>query len=494
MTDAGTRPATAEDVDRPPRREGRPSRGTWAAGAAAGLVAGLLLTVRTSPDVDLWLHLRVGDLLRAGERFGAAPDPLAVLADREYVPTQWLAQVAMAQTYGAAGMTGIQVVRLLLVLALAAAVLAGCRRAAGPAASLLATGVTMLGAAASWGERPQLAGMVLVAVTVALWWRASDRSSVPWALVPLAWLWACLHGTWLLGVAIGAVMVLGGVLDGRYRGRVTGLAALVPVLSVAAAALTPLGPRAVLEPFRVGQVAGLTANEWQRPALDNPLLLVVLAAAVVALLGVVRSTDRRWTRLLTTLAGIVLALWMVRTIAVGALVLAPAFAAGLSALAPGGRRADLREGAAPATSSAPSRSREWPAWALAAGCLLAIGGWHVATTPFGPPVTAAVSAAVGALPDGSGLAVDGRAVGWTQWAHRDRRPMRDLRAEVYSVPVALAYEDFQEARPGWQDYAAAQGITAVLADRERPLDRALSGEPEWSVAAEDADFRLWVLR
>ena len=275
------------------------------------------------------------------------------------------------------------------------------------------------------------------------------------------------------------------------------MVALVPVLSVAAACLTPLGVRAVVEPFRVGQVAGLTANEWQRPALGNPLLLVVLAAAVVALLGVVRSPDRRWTRLLSTVVAAALALWMVRTIAVGALVLAPALAAGLSSLATRRRLADRDPDAAdeaPRRDPTSAGGPEWPAWALAATCLLAVGGWHVATTPFGPPVTGTVSTAVGALAPDARLAVDGRAVGWAQWAHRDRRPLRDLRAEVYSAPVATAYEDFQEARPGWQAYAESQGVTAVLADRERPLDRALSGEPAWTAVAEDPDFRLWVHR
>ena len=72
--------------------------------------------------------------------------------------------------------------------------------------------------------------------------------------------------------------------------------------------------------------------------------------------------------------------------------------------------------------------------------------------------------------------------------------MRDLRAEVYSLPVATAYENFQETRAGWQDYADSQGVTAVLADRDKPLDRALDGEPEWTSTAQDPDFRLWVRR
>jgi hypothetical protein len=474
---------------------GRPRSRTGVAGACLGLVVGLLLRVRSSPDVDLWLHLRIGDLLRSGAQFDRGSDPLAVLADREYVPTQWLAQMAMSALYEAGGMVGIQAVRLLLVLALGAAVLAGCRALAGPAPALFATALTMFGAAAAWGERPQLAGLVLLALTGALWWWASERSSVPWGVVPVAWLWSTLHGTWLLGVGVGVVLLTGGAFDRRWRGRTLLLVAGVPVASLFVAGLTPLGPDALLEPLRVSSVAGLTANEWQRPEADNPLLLVVLTAVVISLLGLVRSPRRRWTRALTVLAGAALAMWMVRTIAVGAVVIAPALAHGLESLVTRPSRAAGEPGDVPVSARPQVRAgREWPAWALAAALVVLLAGTHIATTDFGPPVTDRVSAAVAALPDDARLAVDGRAVGWAQWAHRDRRPVRDLRAEVYSVPVALAYEDFQDARPGWQDYAAAQGITAVLANRERPLDQALSGETAWTSVAEDPEFRLWVRR
>ena len=190
----------------------------------------------------------------------------------------------------------------------------------------------MAGTAIAWGERPQLAGMVLLAATVAVWWRASEASSVPWVVVPLTWLWACLHGSWLLGAAVGGVLLVGGVLDGCWRGRRAVLVALVPVASVAAAALTPIGSAAILEPFHVGAAARLTVNEWQRPALGNPLLLVVLASCIVAGVGLLRSGDRRWSHGLSVLVAATLSLWMVRTIAVGAVVLAPAVAHGLDVL------------------------------------------------------------------------------------------------------------------------------------------------------------------
>ena len=235
MTDAATRPA----ADRSTRRA--PTPAAVGAGLAVGLITAVLLRIRTTPDVDLWLHLRIGDLLNAGQGFGAGPDPLAALADRPYVPTQWLAQRAMAWTWAAAGMTGIQVVRLLLVLCLGAVVVAVCRLVAPATATGFAAAVTMFGAAAAWGERPQLLGLVLFAGVTLLWWRSTLRGAVPWAVVPLTWLWACVHGSWLLGVAAGGVLLAGAVADRRLSRRRTVQGALVLVASVVAAALTPLG-------------------------------------------------------------------------------------------------------------------------------------------------------------------------------------------------------------------------------------------------------------
>lgn len=492
MTEAGLlRPARRRSL----RRHGAAWPSAWAAAACAGLVTGLLLRVRDTPDVDLWLHLRTGDLLRSGERFGGPSDPLAVLADRQYVPSQWLSQVAMSVVHEAAGMAGIQVVRLLLVLALGAAVLLGCRTMAALTPALMGTALTMFAAAAAWGERPQLAGMALLAVVVAVWWRASENGAAPWAVVPLIWLWTMVHGSWLLGFAVGLVLLLGGLLDRCWRGRTLVLVGVVPVLSLVVGLLTPLGWDALLEPFRVSSVARLTANEWQSPAPDNPLLLLLLVAAVIALLGLVRSHDRRWTRTLSVVLAVALALWMVRTIAVGAIVLAPALAHGMSTLARRPSRQHTGPDTAPLGRPAARRAPvEWQVWALASALVLGLGGSHLATTKFEAPVSDRVSTSVASLPPSAVLAVDGRAVGWVQWTHRDRRPLRDLRAEVYSVPVATAYEAFQEARPGWQGYAESQGITAVLADRRRPLDPALASEPSWAAVAEDPDFRLWVHR
>ena len=469
MTDAATRPAAARRA---------PSPAAVGAGLAVGLITAMLLRVRTTPDVDLWLHLRIGDLLNAGQQFGSGPDPLAALADRPYVPTQWLAQRAMAWTWSAAGMTGIQVVRLLLVLCLGATVLAVCRLVAPTTAAGFAAAVTMFGAAAAWGERPQLLGLVLFAGVTLLWWRSTLRGAVPWAVVPVTWLWACVHGSWLLGVAAGGVLLAGAVADRRLSRRRTVQGALVLVASVLAAGLTPLGTQVVTEPFTVTALASGSVNEWARPAPDNPVFVVVLLAAVASGVGLLRSRTHRWTRLFCLLGGLALAIWMVRTVAFGAVLIAPALALALATL----RRRERPVGRAPG---------EGIVWALAAVIAVSLGGWHIARTPFGPPVSSDLSAALAATSPAAPLAVDGHAVGWAQWAHRDRRPLHDLRAEVYSEPVSTAYLAFADAEPGWEAYAALHGIGTILAERDSPLDRALAQADGWALAAEDHDFRLW---
>ena len=473
MTDAATRPA----ADRSTRRA--PTPAAVGAGLAVGLITAMLLRIRTTPDVDLWLHLRIGDLLNAGQRFGAGPDPLAALADRPYVPTQWLAQRAMAWTWSAAGMTGIQVVRLLLVLCLGAAVVAVCRLVAPTTAAGFAAAVTMFGAAAAWGERPQLLGLVLFAGVTLLWWRSTLRGAVPWAVVPLTWLWACVHGSWLLGVAAGGVLLAGAVADRRLSRRRTVQGALVLVASVVAAALTPLGTQVLTEPFTVTAMASGSVNEWARPALDNPVFVVVLLAAFVSGVGIVRSPTHRWTRLFCLLGGLALALWMVRTMAFGSVLIAPALAAALS------RRSRAGRGRSAGRQKRGSCGRLLPRSPSPSGA---------GTSPERPSALRsprALSAALAATSPAAPLAVDGHAVGWAQWAHRDRRPLHDLRAEVYSEQVSTAYLSFADAEPGWEAYAARHGIATILAQRDSPLDRALAQAGGWALAAEDRDFRLW---
>ncbi len=71
------------------------------------------------------------------------------------------------------------------------------------------------------------------------------------------------------------------------------------------------------------------------------------------------------------------------------------------------------------------------------------------------------------------------------------RPLRDLRAEVYSAPVAEAYESFYRAEPGWQAYAAAHDVAALVLVDGSALDRAVRSDAGWRQVAREDHHVVW---
>ena len=328
--------------------------------------------------------------------------------------------------------------------------------------------------AAGWGERPQLLGIVLTAAALLLWSGTLADLRPRWSLLPLTWVWAMCHGTWPVGVGVGGLVLVALVLD-RRRGEVP-WGRLVALLAGTALvpALTPLGPKLLLEPFAVGTAARATVNEWQSPAPSNPLLVLVVLLALVVVGRAVATRRVDPAALLLTLAGVGLAAWSVRTIALGALLLAPALARVIRPAASHDRG---------------RRSERWPA--LVAGVVVLAAPGVVWAAPEQGPLPPRVDAAVAALPPDAATAVDAFASGWVLWAHPDVRLLRDLRAEVYAPATAAAYEDFFQARPGWQDYVTVHDVRAVVARDGEPLDDALADDPGWRAVVQDDGWALW---
>ena len=454
-----------------------PFRGVtlWLLTVGGGVLTALLLRLRGGADPDLWLHLRLGEVLRSGERFQRLPDPLVVLADRPYSPTQWLAEAGMSGVHQLTGVAGIHALRalalvaLLALLQLTATVFTTAVRAAAIAfPALVAT-------AAQWGERPQLIGLVLFAATTWLWSSALRHATVPWVVIPLTWLWAMVHGSWLLGVATGALFLVVMLLEQPRQDRRWARLTAVVAGSMAVAALTPLGPSLLLQPFAVAAATRDRVNEWAAPGLANPLVIIVVLMAVTVLVRSVRHLRASLPDLLLAAAGVALATTAVRTIAFGAVLLVPALAASFA-----------RDVPAVATKQPLS---PWPL--VVTGVLLLAVPGVVVRAPSSGPLPPSVDVAVAQLPAGTVVAAEPAASGWVLWDHPEARVLRDLRTEAYSAAVGDAYESFYRAEPGWRAYAAEHDVGALVLVGGSALDRAVNADGGWRQVVREGQHVLW---
>jgi len=452
-------------------------RRVWFFALLTGFTMATLIRLRGPVDIDTWLHLRIGEELRGGTSFGVVPDPLVVLADIPYVPTQWLSQMIFSMVHDAAGLRGVLALRLGALMLLMAVVWTATRLGGGPVVAAGATFVALVASSAAWAERPQIFGLALHGVVVLVWVRARRNDRVPWLVVPLLWLWACLHGTWVLGLVTGVVFTALKLVEPRNSKRPVRSLLGLNALSVIAIALTPLGPRLLIEPIHVGELATAAVPEWQPSQVSNPLMLLVVGMALVVLWRATRERQNGWADALLAAAAVVLALYTVRTIAFGAVLVAPAFAHALTHASRRGDKCCWREESTP--------------WLVAAG-LLAVFPGAVVGFPMQPPVGQAISTQLEAVPSGSTVAVDLSVSGWFLYAHPELKPLRDVRVEIYSPGVVADFDSFQNAGPEWEDYGAAHDVRAFLLAKGSLLSQALHESGRWRAAAIQHDYALWL--
>ncbi len=430
-------------------------------------------------DPSPWLHLRVGEYLRDGGRFGL-PDPWSPLARHAYVPTQWLPSVAVSALVDSFGLGAVVWARVVGIVALAAVVYHSLRRGAGVGTSMGLSGVVLVAAWPALTERPQLLGFVLLAPIVALW-QASARDGRPhWSLVPLTWLLACTHGVWSLGVAVGAISVIASSWARPGHRRLVG----VWVASLGAAALTPLGPRLLLTPFQAGSNGRKFVEEWFPSSARDPHVVAALALAVVLVGLWLHQPDRpsAWEVLLL-LMSLGLSLAMQRTVGVAAFILAPMVAAAWP----------LRQEPQPPDGPRASRKEQWGLLAaVLVAALVAVPLAARAAQDKPAYVPTALTASLDALPGDSRVVAEGDVTGWVLYVAPQLRLVFDLRIESYSADHVQAYIDARAAKPGWQSFIVTTRPTAALLLASSPLAGALQEESGWVARGRDRGFVLLV--
>jgi len=275
--------------------------GPWVALAACGLV---LFAPAVLGDGDTFWQIAAGDWMLAHHVVLHA-DPFSLTASgRPWVPHEWLSELAMAAAFAAGGWGG-------LLLLFGAAAGAGfwllARSLARWLDPTLALAFLLLAAASVMPgllARPHmLAFPLLIAWTDGLLLARSRGRAPRWPLLLVLLLWANLHASFPLGVALSAALGLeASGAAGVERWRVAWRWAAFTLAAAAVCLATPGGVEGLFLPLRM---LGMTAldhiEEWQGTDFSAlpPAELVVLAALY---LGLGRGVRLPPVRLLVLLA------------------------------------------------------------------------------------------------------------------------------------------------------------------------------------------------
>lgn len=284
-------------------------------------------------DGDVSWHIATGQWILA---HGQIPrtDPFSFTwAGKPWVPIEWLAETIMASAYRFVGYSGISALATAALIALHAVIVSNATRFVRPLAALgaiIAMDVVLIPMMLA---RPHLLAWALLAFWTSLMVHARQKDRAPpLAAALLMVVWTNLHGSFVIGLVVAAVLALEALLASGDRSRALRQWGLFGVACLIAVFVNANGLEGVLHPLKIANLSMLPlVDEWKpsNPAV-TPFFFVVLAG-VLALIWVKRPAMHpvRWV-LLCALLG--LALLQVRhqgvLAIVAAVILPEAFAKG----------------------------------------------------------------------------------------------------------------------------------------------------------------------
>ena len=420
---------------------------------------GLRLGLRPIGDNSFFTHLRTGIDIVDGLGIPRR-DPYSYTAAGEpWVVQSWLASSVYGLVEEVGGRHGLVLVHGALYGVLGWLV-ASLARTTSPvrtaAAAVIAVGIGL----AYWSPRPLAVALVAMALLV----MAVERSWPAWVLVPLVWVWANSHGSFVLGgVWLVAIVVSGRRPAVRYLGWFVG--------GCAVAAVNPLGPKLLLFPLSLLDKRDNFRRvvEWRPPTSPiNPMVVVALVCVAIAVVVVGWALLRRRVTVgdVVPLA-VFLAMGMIaqRNLAPAGIVAAPVLARAL----------------APQVGSAPSTSAVNRAFAAVLAATAAVFLAVAATSgrPFDlddyPSKRALEAASVGDrmvttdVVGGYRILLEGAGAG----------VFVDDRYDMYPEAVIRDYLVLLDGSEDWQVVLDRHGADSVLWPKEEELVASLSRSAAW---------------
>jgi hypothetical protein len=435
---------------------------------------GLRIGLRPLGDNSLFIHLRTGiDLVRTGH-VPRSDGYTFTSAGHPWVVQSWLASAAYGVAERLGGFAAVRVLHGMLY-ALLAWLLARLAHTGSAGRTALAAFLTIGVGIVYWSPRPLAFGLLGLAATVLV----VERRRSWWWLLPIVWVWANAHGSFVLGLAWLFLVVVGERIDGQRRpDTLPWLGGFVAGLAIAV--VNPLGPRLLVFPLVVigRRDAFAHVAEWRSPSFQGAtggLTLLCLVGAFV----VIARRRQPWRDLLPVAGFVLAALVAQRNLPMAGVVLAPVLA-----------RA-LRPETAPATDDA----RRASAHLAIAGLLGALGLLFVAMAATGPaldlegyPVRAA------RLYDRPARVVTtDSAAGYLVLLEGDEaNVLIDDRVDLHPLRVTKDYIRLLDGRPDGLRILDRYDADVVVWETDRALSAQLAASSGWRRAGTRDGWAVWV--
>jgi len=411
-------------------------------------------------DTDLFWHLATGQ--RTLSLGLVRSDVFSwTIAGRPLLLDQWLGDVLIAVSYTLGGWRGILALRAIAVFGLVACT-TGAALAAAPRRPLVAVLASLPAITLTrfvWNDRPELIGFAFfTALLVTL---RDGRTRVLVATVPLLGIWANLHGSYALGLALTLVVCAERAFaDPPRRGRL----ALIALAAAAATLLTPAGFATwtlsgghFLAPPRYIQEEGVPDLRMPYGFVFGITLGLVIATAFL-------SRARGWREAVILVPIAFVSLTALRHMPFLAIAAAPYLASqapqALAWLADALRIPSRRP--SPPATVLPRMAA--PVAAVAALAMVLAG---VASAASAPDERGYPAAALASLPPGGGLLNSYDWGGWLIWSAPATPVFIDGRIFPYLPDVLDDYRAIVGVHADWQEVGARRGVRALLL---RPTD------------------------
>lgn len=253
-----------------------------------------LLSFPTLEDPDTAMHLAIGEWIFQHGRIPTT-DPFSyTVLGQPWIAHEWLAECVMALFNRLAGWSGLALMTLLCLGATLAYLLRFMLKRMPPIYALLFTALASAPLATHLLARPHVLTWPLLALWLGRLVQASEEQRAPpmW-LAGLMVLWANLHGSFTLGLALVPAMALDALFTCAPGRRWAVLRQWLPfaALTLLAAMATPSGWRGIWFTFHLIDLKYLHyISEWQPASGLNfwPLELWVVALLGLAALGLLR--------------------------------------------------------------------------------------------------------------------------------------------------------------------------------------------------------------